>query len=728
MKSEKLSTEIAALQRKQKETKNAVAKKALTAKIDRLKKELDEITTSAQAKTALAKAQSKIREMSQKDFGEFIKKLSAKSEYSFLKGMSKSKIKDDIMRVAKPVGWRFRGRDNAKKPTKRDIKEGNNVYYEGRVNRSDVSRTVRLGQGGGVSYNDAIADFNGELMEHPIVLELAKHYNKTPQEVVKHLQPRLSTKGNRSGNTTQVYIDFTDTNTNKSVRFSKKYEKGGGVGDKPLSYYKYETKKVRIAWMGKIQPQAFYSAEEAMKEIEKQSQGIKSEIEKYSIKTPDKTIHLGKEYAIRYAEGGNLKPIPAGNKGLPNLPKEVRNRMGYMAEGGGVENEQLYYVVGKKNKQLVDISTDSRGEITPFTKEDANVFAKSMESNYDFNSIDIIPYRGKNARVKMATGGGVGEAKGILQNLKNKGEISLSVGGHGMIFMQINNGRDYKKSYNSYEEALDYYNKVNKYAKGGGVGRVKTYKLRAEGLNDFLAFLQTGMYMKIKSFTVEPIGVPDVVVTFETESSLSEIKSKLREIPDSHVMLQTVMPINEYTGERNEQYADGGGVGENSHLKGERAYITDKQIEDEGTKYIINITSGKNKGERVEREVTKYYVPNHPIKEWTTYFNSRKEAESYAEKIGLLIEYSNGGGLGEMHRSEESGMMARGGMAFSESALKEGLGDVLTHLYKAQNELDGVMSYLDRTGQGGLKSALKKKFHLESLDTTTEKLDNYLEK
>jgi hypothetical protein len=67
-------------------------------------------------------------------------------------------------------------------------------------------------------------------------------------------------------------------------------------------------------------------------------------------------------------------------------------------------------------------------------------------------------------------------------------------------------------------------------------------------------------------------------------------------------------------------------------------------------------------------------------------------------------------------------------MAFSESALKEGLGDVLTHLYKAQNELDGVMSYLDRTGQGGLKSALKKKFHLESLDTTTEKLDNYLEK
>ena len=35
-----------------------------------------------------------------------------------------------------------------------------------------------------------------------------------------------------------------------------------------------------------------------------------------------------------YAAGGsvsdNLKPIPPDNKGLPNLPKEVRNKMGYI--------------------------------------------------------------------------------------------------------------------------------------------------------------------------------------------------------------------------------------------------------------------------------------------------------------------------------------------------------------------------------------------------------------
>ena len=31
-----------------------------------------------------------------------------------------------------------------------------------------------------------------------------------------------------------------------------------------------------------------------------------------------------------------LKKIPKENKGLPNLPKKVRNKMGYMQEGGKV--------------------------------------------------------------------------------------------------------------------------------------------------------------------------------------------------------------------------------------------------------------------------------------------------------------------------------------------------------------------------------------------------------
>ena len=47
----------------------------------------------------------------------------------------------------------------------------------------------------------------------------------------------------------------------------------------------------------------------------------------------------GKYKGAKKAEGGEmkgLKPIPAANKGLPKLPKKVRNKMGFMQAGGPV--------------------------------------------------------------------------------------------------------------------------------------------------------------------------------------------------------------------------------------------------------------------------------------------------------------------------------------------------------------------------------------------------------
>ena len=49
----------------------------------------------------------------------------------------------------------------------------------------------------------------------------------------------------------------------------------------------------------------------------------------------------GKYKGAKKAIGGeinnkNLKPIPADNKGLPKLPKKVRNKMGFMRNGGEV--------------------------------------------------------------------------------------------------------------------------------------------------------------------------------------------------------------------------------------------------------------------------------------------------------------------------------------------------------------------------------------------------------
>ena len=58
-------------------------------------------------------------------------------------------------------------------------------------------------------------------------------------------------------------------------------------------------------------------------------------------------VKMMKGGRVRYKEGGLvhdlqkleaggkvLKPIPEGNKGLPNLPKKVRNKTGFMKKGG----------------------------------------------------------------------------------------------------------------------------------------------------------------------------------------------------------------------------------------------------------------------------------------------------------------------------------------------------------------------------------------------------------
>lgn len=150
MKAEKLSTEIAALERQSSKAKNAVLKKVLAKKIDKLKTELESITSEETAKESIKKAKTKVNAMDAKEFNAYIKQLAKDPKFSFLKNMTSGEIVRDMKRTAKPVGWRFRGRNNAKTPTKKDIKDKNNVYYEGRRNRSDVSRKIRLVDGGGV--------------------------------------------------------------------------------------------------------------------------------------------------------------------------------------------------------------------------------------------------------------------------------------------------------------------------------------------------------------------------------------------------------------------------------------------------------------------------------------------------------------------------------------------------------------------------------------------------
>ena len=153
----KITTDkIATLEKALKSADTATKKKLFKDKIAKLKEALKTGNTEISAKEladSLLKSRKKFIEMASKDFDAVVKRLSEKPEYAFLKGYTRSKIIDDIKRKAKPVGWRFKGKNNYKIPTKEQVTKGRKnktVYYENRPERSDVSQIRQLKHGGEV--------------------------------------------------------------------------------------------------------------------------------------------------------------------------------------------------------------------------------------------------------------------------------------------------------------------------------------------------------------------------------------------------------------------------------------------------------------------------------------------------------------------------------------------------------------------------------------------------
>ena len=93
-------------------------------------------------------------------------------------------------------------------------------------------------------------------------------------------------------------------------------------------------------------------------------------------------------------------------------------------------------------------------------------------------------------------------------------------------------------------------------------------------------------------------------------------------------------------------------------------------------------------------------------------------------------QYADGGYMaegGELHRGEED-KYAQGGMMFKESSFKDGLDEGLSHLYEGLNNIEAAMSYLDKTGQSGMKKSFAEKIGLDGLKNSIEKIDQYLTK
>lgn len=82
---------------------------------------------------------------------------------------------------------------------------------------------------------------------------------------------------------------------------------------------------------------------------------------------------------------------------------------------------------------------------------------------------------------------------------------------------------------------------------------IMKYKFRAECGSDVLELMNLLPHADIVRHNVEPdfYELPDVEVEIEFKNmQLDELRDTIRDVADGHVMLQTVQPIDKYTGDR----------------------------------------------------------------------------------------------------------------------------------------------------------------------------------
>jgi hypothetical protein len=219
---ERISKSLAIVERQINELKDSGNKTALDIlrkKEARLKEELKgtQMSTNALAKNLLAQRKN-IKGLSKIEFNDLIRRLSKRPEYSFLKTMPKDKIKTDLERTAKPVGWRFKGRGNYDKPTAKQIvagKKSGRVYNERRPLRSDVSQVVKLKNGGNVKdwKNVKIGDSARVLSENKMGLIIKDYGRKFHLKFVDGSEKTYDASE----------LEFYD--------FEDKYKEGGNIDD-----------------------------------------------------------------------------------------------------------------------------------------------------------------------------------------------------------------------------------------------------------------------------------------------------------------------------------------------------------------------------------------------------------------------------------------------------------------------------------------------------------------
>jgi len=121
------------------------------------------------------------------------------------------------------------------------------------------------------------------------------------------------------------------------------------------------------------------------------------------------------------AEGGevskkDLRPVPAGNKGLGKLPTRVRNKMGFMEDGGKVKKS-----VGRFASKKLEQTPGQKKERIKARKEREN--QKKLEYYGDIIARKKSPQMKKKTVKKFNNGGGAmvqARGCGAIMNSKRK--------------------------------------------------------------------------------------------------------------------------------------------------------------------------------------------------------------------------------------------------------------------------------------------------------------------
>jgi len=116
-----------------------------------------------------------------------------------------------------------------------------------------------------------------------------------------------------------------------------------------------------------------------------------------------------------YKNGGELKEVPEDNTGLSKLPTEVRNKMGYMKEGGKAEDEFKPYIQGQVNTDKYGTGGGGRAGFSRSVGKDADISAY----------IEGGGFKPKDGEFKgKVTGGGVTYNKRFAEGGKAKSKVN----------------------------------------------------------------------------------------------------------------------------------------------------------------------------------------------------------------------------------------------------------------------------------------------------------------